>query len=138
MLLPIGDYKGFGMAIVVDMFCAMLSGMAAGDKVSVMYGNSYSERRNLGQFFGAIRIDQFEDPAVFRQRMQSMAEAVRSEPEREAGTPNMVPGDPEKAFRRRRIREGIPVTTLDLDAFREIATTSGLSLPAILSTGDPE
>ena len=80
MLLPIGDYKGFGLAILVELLCGFLSGMPVGPKVSAMYGNSLSEKRYLSQFYMAIDIKRFVDVASFEARLKSFVETLRSEP----------------------------------------------------------
>jgi ureidoglycolate dehydrogenase (NAD+) len=129
-LLPIGDYKGFGLAMVADILCALLSGMPAGSKVSSMYENALTEKRYLGQFFGAIRIDMFEDPGVFKRRLRETADGLRSEPQRDPALPNMVPGDPEKRAWRERSARGVPITEGDFRKFRELSEKLGVNLPA--------
>ena len=64
-LLPIGDYKGFGWSMTVDILTGLLSGMAVGRNISKMYDDPLSKKRRLGQFYGAIRIDVFVSPNVF-------------------------------------------------------------------------
>ena len=113
MLLPIGGYKGFGLAAVADIFSGFLSGMPVGPDVSAMYGNSLSEKRFLGQFYGAIRIDLFENPEVFKNRLKETALRLRAEPATAEGPAPMLPGDPEKAAITDREQNGIPVTRGD-------------------------
>jgi ureidoglycolate dehydrogenase (NAD+) len=109
-LLPIGGYKGFGLAMVVDIFCALLTGMPAGPGISMMYQAPMNERRYLGQFYGAVRISAFEDPHVFKTRLKKLCDGVRSQPLRvDAEEPPMVPGDPEKETENERRNEGIPL-----------------------------
>jgi ureidoglycolate dehydrogenase (NAD+) len=120
-LVPIGGYKGFGLAMVADIFCALLSGMPAGPDITMMYLAPMSEKRFLGQFYGALRIDAFENPSVFKSRLKELCEGIRRQPVRKgAEQPPMAPGDPEKAAEKERLRYGIPMTeTLiaELDAW---------------------
>jgi ureidoglycolate dehydrogenase (NAD+) len=120
-LLPIGDYKGFGLAMVVDLLCALFTGMPSGDGVSDMFGAPLSEKRFLGQFFGALRIDAFEEPQRFRERLQDLADRVRREPRADPSLPVQVPGDPEKAHEADRRRRGIPVRASEKRRLDEIA-----------------
>lgn len=120
-LLPIGDYKGFGWAMMVDILCALLSGMPAGDEVSLMYGNSLSEKRYLGQFFGAIRLDVFREPEAFKAELQAVAQRIRQQPRRDPAQPVDVPGDPEKRIEAERRQHGIPIKPLDADKLNERA-----------------
>ncbi|MCP4268642.1 MAG: Ldh family oxidoreductase [Candidatus Brocadiaceae bacterium] len=119
-LLPIGDYKGYGLSMMVDVFCSLLSGMPCGNDVSEMYSGKMSKRRYLGHFFTALRIDCFEEISVFKQRMAGMMKALRSEPRRDMDIPVQVPGDPEKKIAEIRTKEGIPVSKQLQDDFIQI------------------
>jgi ureidoglycolate dehydrogenase (NAD+) len=120
-LLPIGDYKGFGIALIVEILCGLLSGMPAGDEVSDMFGGSLSERRLLGQFYSALRIDVFEEPRRFKARLKELADRIRRQPRRDPDVPVQVAGDPEKAFQADREANGIPIAEGDLARLRAIA-----------------
>jgi len=108
-LLPIGDYKGFGLSMMVDILCALLTGMPEGNKVSKMFGESMSKKRLLGHFFCAINIASFTDLNRFAARLKQMADNVRAEPALEPSRPVMVPGDPEKKAWAERMEKGVPV-----------------------------
>jgi LDH2 family malate/lactate/ureidoglycolate dehydrogenase len=120
-LLPLGGYKGFGLSMVVDMFNGLLSGMPVGRDVSEMYGEDISNRRNLGHYYAAFRIDAFVDVEEFKQRLQQLAEDVRNEPRRDEETPNYVPGDPEKDAKDERERKGIPIPDHEREQFEVLA-----------------
>lgn len=113
-LLPIGDYKGFGLSMMVDILCAVLSGMPNGNNVSKMFADPMSEKRELGQFFCALRIDAFRDANTFKEELKDMAERVRNEPATDPEIRRvMVPGDPEKENWAARLSNGIPVALHD-------------------------
>jgi ureidoglycolate dehydrogenase (NAD+) len=126
-LLPMGDYKGFGLAMTVEILCGLLSGMPAGDRVSDMFNDPLSEKRWLGQFYSALRIDLFEDPARFRARLQELADRIRRQPRRDPATPVQVPGDPEKACQADRQAHGIPITGKDRERLDALANRLGLA-----------
>jgi ureidoglycolate dehydrogenase (NAD+) len=133
-LLPIGDYKGFGWALMVDVLCGLLSGMPVGNEVSSMYDGPLSSRRNLGQFFAAIRIDGFESVDTFKQRLQEFADRVRAEPRADPGVPVQAPGDPEKAHEAERLRLGIPLAAAEHRQLDELAERLDLE-PLTARTG---
>jgi LDH2 family malate/lactate/ureidoglycolate dehydrogenase len=120
-LLPIGGYKGYGLSMMVDILCSLLSGMPCGIDVSEMYSGKMSKRRYLGHFFVAFRVDCFEDISVFKKRMAGMMMALRSEPRRDKDVPVQVPGDPEKRIAAIRAKEGIPISKQLLDDFIQIS-----------------
>ena len=113
MLLPIGGYKGYGLSMMVEIFCSLLTGMPYGPHIPKMFEAPLSQRRYLGHAVLAIRIDCFQDPAVFRKRLAEMMRELRREPACEAGTAVQVAGDPEKRMAAQRRREGIPLTLAD-------------------------
>ena len=121
-LLPIGDYKGFGLSMMVDILCAVLSGMPNGNNVSKMFGDPMSKKRELGQFFCAIRIDAFRDVEESKAELQEMAERVRNEPATDPEIRRvMVPGDPEKNYHKMRAAQGIPVELHTSNALRQLS-----------------
>lgn len=120
-LFPIGDYKGYGLSMMADILCSLLSGMPSGNKVTEMYNNSMAQRRNLGHYFIAIRIDCFENVELFKKRMAETMRILRLEPPKNEDKPVMAPGDPEKHTAVDRLKNGIPVSECDLEVFNEIA-----------------
>jgi len=108
MLLPMAGYKGFGLSMVVDIFCALLSGMPSGDQVSQMFDGPTANKRRLGHFFLAVDISRFQPLDAFTAELSATAAKIRSLPHTHAPGP-MVPGDPEKAVAARRSAEGIVV-----------------------------
>ncbi len=126
-MLPIGGYKGFGLSMIVDVLCSLLTGMPFGRDISAMYAEPLSSKRMLGHFFLAIDVERFVGLAVFRQRMQAMMDAVRNEPPADPATPVLVAGDPEKETARRRLSEGIPVSPSRYTEFLEIARALGFT-----------
>lgn len=125
-LLPIGDYKGYGLSLVAEILCGLLSGMPVGRDVSDMFGAPLSKKRYLGQFFGAIRIDVFEDVKRFKSRLQKLADRLRAEARQNANIPIQVAGDPEKNEQRERERNGIPLSANDLENLNGLARRLGM------------
>ncbi|XP_052072988.1 uncharacterized oxidoreductase YjmC-like [Mytilus californianus] len=81
-----GGYKGFGLAMMVDILSGVLSGAE--------FGATCKGAGNLGLGFIAIDPNQFEDG--FTNRMQSLIDACRNQPPADVGRPVLVPGDPER------------------------------------------
>ena len=121
-LMPIGDYKGFGLSMMVDILCALLTGMPAGNEVSKMFGVSMAKKRELGHFFCAINIASFQEPHTFKARLKQMADNVRAEPALDANKPVMVPGDPEKQAWKTRTQKGIPIPAHVLNEIKRLET----------------
>ena len=95
-IFPIGTYKGFGLAMMVEIFCSLLTGMPFGRDITSMYVHPIEKHRFLGQFFMAIDIARFEKVSTFKRRLQQMMDEVRREPRFDRKIPILVAGDPEK------------------------------------------
>ena len=119
-LLPIGQYKGFGLALMIEILCSILTGMPYGKNITSMYKDPVSKKRYLGHFFSAIRIDCFEDVNRFKRRIRRLLEDIRNQPRKHKDVAVQVAGDPEKTFFSKRSVEGIPVGLADWKALAEI------------------
>ena len=128
-LYPIGGYKGYGLGMMVDILCALLTGMPVGRHLTRMYGDPLDQKRYLGHFFIALRIDCFVPLEQFWERMQQMMAEVRSEPSRDAQFGVQVPGDPEKRAANQRRLKGIPLSDGELEELRGLAGKHGLTFP---------
>lgn len=108
LLVPFGDYKGFGIALLVDILCGALCGMPNGDQVSAMYGADISGKRLLGQFYLVFDINRFRPLQAFAQELQEEMDRLRALPSVDGRT-IMAPGDPEKLISAERTISGIPL-----------------------------
>ena len=124
-LLPIGTYKGYGLSLAVEIFCSLLTGMPYGPHIPKMFEAPMSERRRLGQFITAMRIDCFQDKAIFKKRFSGMVEEIRNEPRLDPEVPVMVAGDPEKMHAKERAEKGIPFTQAEYKALCDVGSEYG-------------
>lgn len=111
-LMPLGGtaenrgYKGYGLAIMVDILSGVLSGAAYGPFV----GAPDSEKPcNIGHFFGAIRIDAFQPEADFRSTMDQLITVLKEAPKATGETRIYVAGEKEFEMERKSRAEGIPL-----------------------------
>lgn len=128
MLLPIGGYKGFGLSLMVEILCSLLSGMPYGRDISSMFEAPLHQKRYLGHFVMAIRIDCFQDLASFKKRLSSLMKELRNDPAEDENTHIQVPGDPEKREAAERIKSGIPLSSLEFEDFKKLSSEYGVKL----------
>jgi LDH2 family malate/lactate/ureidoglycolate dehydrogenase len=131
MLAPLGasfGFKGAGLAGLVEIFSAVLSGMRLSFEIAPMFGPDFSTPRGLGAFVLALRPDAFVDEKAFFDGMARYLAALRASPAR-AGGKVMAPGDREWAEADRRAVEGIPLDPATLVAFRRLADRFGIEMP---------
>ncbi|WP_059105356.1 ureidoglycolate dehydrogenase [Shouchella shacheensis] len=107
-LSPFGGAKGYGLAMVVEIFSALLTGSAFGPHVSKMYGD-YNRNRELGQFYMIVNPEKFTMASTFLENIDRMVREIRSVPPAPGFERVMVPGEPEALEEEKRKREGIPL-----------------------------
>ncbi len=118
-LAPSGSYKGFGLGLMVEVLCSLLTDGPLGIDILPMY-ESLPERRYVSHCFVAIDIARFVPGDRFAARIANMASRIRSLPPMNADAPR-VAGDPEKAHFAERKRTGIPMDEPTFAAFLEVS-----------------
>lgn len=107
-LLPIGGYKGYGLALVVDLFAGVLSGASY-----LTHVKSWSEdpgaAQDLGHFFVLIDTARLGSREWLVERMADFAAILHDTPPAEAGKPVRLPGEIELGNFERQRREGVAV-----------------------------
>jgi len=121
----LGGHKGYGLAVMVDILCALLSGGPFGRDV---YDTPESSAR-VSHFFGAIRIDRFRDPGEFRADMDRMLRELRACPPAEGRDRVWFAGLPEAEHERETGRRGVPLSSKTWSMLRELAAETGVELP---------
>lgn len=128
MLLPIGGYKGYGLSMIIEILCSLLTGMPYGPHIPKMFEAPMSERRYLGHFIIAMRIDCFQDKDLFKRRLSEMMLELRREPPLEARIPVRIAGDPEKEIAEERTEKGIPLRSTEYKALSKLGEEYGIPL----------
>jgi LDH2 family malate/lactate/ureidoglycolate dehydrogenase len=94
MLLPAAGPKGFGLSLMIDLMCGLLSSGAIGPSVMPLYGDP-SVPYDCSHLFIAVDVAHFCDLASFRTQAGAAAERIR-QGRRAAGiTQLFLPGEPE-------------------------------------------
>lgn len=106
-LRPLGGeeygYKGYGLAMMVELLCGPLNGNPFGPHISPMY-EALAQPRELGAFFIVIDPARFAGGAALAGIVAGMATELSHAP----GAPRM-PGEPEAEHEKERQRLGLPV-----------------------------
>ncbi len=108
-LNPIGEHKGFGLGMMVEILCSTLMGGVTAKDLLGMYTAPLDARRKLSHFFMVIDVSKFTPVDVFKNNMKGIVERIRALPQMEGALPMMVAGDPQKKEYVKRIDAGIPM-----------------------------
>ena len=106
----LGGHKGFGLGLMVEIFCAMLSGGWTDTSYAskAVEFNRYKQH-NDAHFFGAIRLDLFRPANDFKKAMDSFVEAIHEAPTAPGHDQIYYPGEIEHLTRKEREITGIPI-----------------------------
>ena len=125
-LLPAGLHKGYGLGLVVEILCGILSNQTYGPHVSSMFDGDLSNKRYLSHFVGAIKISNFIDIKLFKALLKNMITELRNEPPIDTNMPILVAGDPEKISEEKRLKNGIPIESSIINEINEIIVQQNL------------
>jgi LDH2 family malate/lactate/ureidoglycolate dehydrogenase len=105
--MPLGGYKGTGLALMVEVLCAVLSGGAMMTGVGGLRVKNRPMR--VSHFFLAIDAARFLPMDEFQTRMQQMRDTVKGSRPAAGFNEVLIAGDPEWQSDEQRRRDGVPV-----------------------------
>ena len=119
LLLPIGDFKGTALAMIMGILSAMLSGAAYGTELGTMEGGPRPGQD--GHFVAAIRVSAFEDVSRFKGRVDAAIQQLHACRRAPGVERVLAPGELEFETEARYRAEGIPLNDVTL---RDIAAAA--------------
>ena len=120
-LLPIGDYKGYGLSLVTDILTGVLTGSLFGGQV---FQDDLDY--DVAHTMIAIDTDAFMPRPVFEERLEALVAEVLAAPPVDPDRPVQLPGEAEQRRARERLRHGIPVDRKTVAGLRELAIELGV------------
>jgi ureidoglycolate dehydrogenase (NAD+) len=120
-LQPIGGHKGYGLALLVDMFAGLLSGAAYLTHVK-SWVDAPEEPQNLGHFFVLFDTKVLGSPQWLTERMTDFASILHDSPATNAAQPVIVPGEIELKKMAEQRETGIHIDAATLALLRHHAT----------------
>ncbi|NQW57988.1 MAG: Ldh family oxidoreductase [Polynucleobacter sp.] len=108
-LLPIGGHKGYGIALLVDLFAGLLSNAAYLTHIK-SWQDAPDEPQNLGHFFILIDTKVLGSPEWLAQRMNDFANILMDSPPIDPSKPVIVPGSIELDRMAQQRQSGIEIT----------------------------
>jgi LDH2 family malate/lactate/ureidoglycolate dehydrogenase len=122
-----GGYKGYGLAMLVDILSALLSGAAYANRVYPQAADGSPLPSATGHFFGAWRVDAFRPAGEFRAAMDDLQRLIRETPRAKGQERVYIHGEPEYERTERRARGGIPLHAKVMDELRQVADEVGVA-----------
>jgi hydroxycarboxylate dehydrogenase B len=115
-LLTFAEHKGYALAFI----CEILAGAVTGS------GTMRPERQDAesvtnGMLLVVIDPARLAEPGWLQDEIRAMTDYVTASPPRKEGEPVLIPGDPERLMRAKRLSEGVPI---DDETWREFAAAA--------------
>jgi LDH2 family malate/lactate/ureidoglycolate dehydrogenase len=124
----LGGHKGYGLGLMVELFCSALSGGTWSRRVF-----SSGSGGAITHFFAAFRLDLFGEPSKISELVQSILDEIRASEKAQGQDRIFVHGEKERMRRMESLEKGVP---LDEKTWEEMVLYSQrfrLDLP--VSTG---
>ena len=121
-LLPLGGtegYKGYGLAVMVEILCGVLTGLG--------FGVEPSGRHNDGCFMAVFKVDAFRPLGEFKREIGELARYLKATKPAEGFAEIYYPGEIEHRREQERRANGVPVEDATWDKLRALAQGYGLA-----------
>ena len=126
-MLPMAGYKGFGLAFMIDVLTACLSGASISPDISVDLDSR--EPEGIGYCFVAIPVARLRDLGDYERDLRRLVGAVHGAPRAEGAPAFMIPGEREALVAEERA-SGIPLDEKTGELLERLAAELGVPLPA--------
>ena len=126
-VLPFGQHKGYGIALMVDMFAGILSGAAFSNRVGQLWGNKESIQ-DIGLYFSVINPGAAIGSDTFAERVDELIDDLKASKPVPGTKEVLVPGEIEFANEERNSKRGLLVGPGVLKDLESLRTDYGLSM----------
>ncbi len=129
-LLPMGGFKGLGLAYVIEILCGVINGGAFGEDILSMYKQP-DKPSQTGHVMIAVNLDAFITRDELANRMEAYIQRIKESPMLDQQGEMFIPGELEhrKALQRR--REGVPLPVNLYQELLQLAAEMGVEVELI-------
>jgi L-2-hydroxycarboxylate dehydrogenase (NAD+) len=125
-LLPIGGYKGYGLALIVGLLAGTLQGAAMGKQV-IDFNKDFVSTTNTGQAILVIDLRAFGDPAFFKAAVDTVVRDIRNSERMPHVDRIWLPGEQSHQRRLHNQAHGIPLAPAVLADLAVLAADLGIA-----------
>jgi len=121
LLMPMGSHKGYGMALVNDVLCGVLSGGEFGTGIPKARGGGGTKKMGYCHFFMALDVGHFIPVVEFKERVDKLVRMMKISQPAQGQNRIYLPGEIEFETKRQRIKEGIPYSKANINQLERLA-----------------
>ena len=126
VLLPIGGYKGAGLALALGLLAGTLNGAGVGGAV-VDFNADDATPANTGHFILALDVARFIDPSAFATAVRAHLDELRAADRLPGVSEIRLPGDARAQRHAARADEGVPLPPALESMLHTLATRLGIA-----------
>ncbi|MCL4533973.1 MAG: Ldh family oxidoreductase [Bacteroidetes bacterium] len=130
LLQPVGGYKGYGLALVIELLSGILTGGDWSYHLGGPLAEDFSRPTGVGSCFGAIAVDAYMEPDEFKAQVDRVIREIHESPRAEGCERIYMPGEIEAECKARRETEGIPLDTDVVKRLTDMGDDLGVPFPA--------
>ncbi|MBA4385557.1 MAG: malate dehydrogenase [Anaerolinea sp.] len=133
-LMPLGGpeilrgYKGYGLALMVDIFSGVLAGSGFGENVS---GSSSGSAARVGHFFAAVKIEAFRELDGFKKDMDELLTQLKESPKAEGEDRIYIHGEKEFENADRSAIEGVSLSETTVTILKKTGLEDGVEFDLV-------
>lgn len=124
---PLADYKGSGLALMVEVFTSLLTGATLGVHAAGFFSDM-TRPADVAHLFIAIDIEAFVDLESFKERMQALLTEMRELPLAPGFDRVTLPGEIEHERTQERLAAGVPIDPAVLADLQQLSAQTGVAL----------
>lgn len=124
-LLPIGGYKGLGLAYAVDILSGVITGGLFADQMRSMYHDP-DVPSLTGHLMIAMDLSAWITPEEMQKRMEYYRNFIRNVPMADGAAPLVFPGEIEANQEKKRRKEGVPVPISTIETLNKLKAEYGV------------
>lgn len=125
-LLPIGGYKGYGLAVMIGLLAGALNNAAVG-KSTIDFNAHHDLITNTGQTIIAVDPSAFGDPEQFVERVITLVNDLKASSRLPGVNQIRVPGDGAAKSIAQRLKLGIPISPELKESLNQCAKECGIA-----------
>lgn len=127
-MLPLGGYKGYGLALLVEILSGVLAGAGVSHGIGRMY-DEWDRPQDVGHFHLALDPERTVGRERFGQLLDGLLAELKATPPAPGHDEVLVPGEPEERTRRERERSGIPLEPALWASMTALSAELGVAAP---------
>ena len=127
-LQPMGAHKGYGLALLVELLSAVITGAGMLSEVA-SWNLDLSSVNNVGHAFFAMDISKMIPAEQYRERIAKVTEELKNGPKAKGKDRILLPGEMEWEKREKALVSGeIEITDAHADSLKDLAERTGIAI----------